>query len=120
MASVITTKHTLLQIEEGNAFALQPSRSQIFFALTANTPINVLVSDLADVDGKIPTYINFGGTGTFYVLWNASGASVPNATNLTGEMPEITPSFRKINGITSFSIVAAQTTSVEAALYVGT
>jgi hypothetical protein len=118
MASAITTKHTLLQIEYTRGFALQPSRSQIALALTANTPVDIDIADLADIDGKIPTYLNFGCAGVFFVKWNGSGATVPT-TDLTGESAEITPSLRKIDGITSFSVVSADAVTVQIGLYIG-
>jgi hypothetical protein len=120
MASVITTKHTLLQVEQPVGFSLQPSRSQIALTLSANTPVDIAVADLEDIDGNLPTYLNFASTGVFFVLWNGSGAAVPAVNDLTGEAPELTPSLRKINGITSFSVVSATAVTVQIGLYIGT
>lgn len=119
MASVITTKHTLIQVEERTGFALQPSASQIALVLTANTAVNVSIADLEDTAGNLPTYLNFAGNGIFYVKWNGTGATVPATTDLTGEAPEITPSLRKIGGISSFSVVAPDAAVVQIGLYVG-
>lgn len=119
MASAITTQHTLIQVEESNGFALQPSRSNIFFALAANTAQNILISDLEDIDGHLPTYLMFAGTGVFYVLWGATGATIPGTTTLTGATAELTPTLRKLGSITQFSIISDAAVNVTVALFKG-
>lgn len=115
----LTTETQLLQVQEAQGFALNCPSSVISRSLIANTAVNISVSDLADSNGILPTYLNFSGNGNFYVLWNGTGASVPGNIS-DGTAPELNPSVRKItNGITQFSIVAPVDMILTISLYRG-
>ncbi len=116
----LLTEHTLIQIQLNKSFAVQPSRSNIILSLVANTFVDLdFATDLADVNGKLPTFINFSSLGDIYVGWNQTGITVPSTSILDGTAPEINPGLRAVAGKTSLSIVSATNCNVQLALFVG-
>lgn len=115
----LTTETQLLQVQEAQGFAVNCPSSVIALALSADTPVDIDLTDLEDATGALPTYAIFSATGNFYVLWNDTGAAVPT-TDLTGAAPELNPSVRKLtNSITQFSVVAPASCELTIALYRG-
>lgn len=120
MASVITTKHSLIQVNESKGFALLASASNVILRLAANTAQNILISDLADVDGNLPTFLNFNAVGgDFYIVWQGTNAAIPSSNQLAGTSGEFNPALRRVGSYTQFSIVSASAMSVGIGLFVG-
>jgi hypothetical protein len=115
----LTTETQLFQVQEGQGFAINCPSSVISRSLSANTSVNISISNLADASGDLPTYLIFSGNGNFYVRWNASSASIPG-NNSDGTAAELNPGVRKItNSITQFSIIAPADMILTILLYRG-
>lgn len=108
-----------LQVRDNATFAMTPATSINNYVLTANTPVNITVSDLVDANGIQPNTITFGFTADIYVKWNGTGAAVPSGLGTTnGTGVEFNPVIRKISGsITQFSIVSASNCIVTLSLF---
>lgn len=107
-----------LVIRDNETFALTPPTAINNYVLSANTAVDVTVSNLTGANGLVPNYFVFASTGDFWIKWNGSSAAVPSVTVTNGSGLELNPSVRKIGaGITSFSIVSASACIVQIGLF---
>lgn len=107
-----------LTIRDNITFGLTPPTAVNNYVLTANTPVNITVSNLTGANGLVPNYFVFASNADFWVKWNGSGATVPSSTVTDGTGLELNPSVRRIGaGVTSLSIVSATACIVQIGLF---